>query len=135
MFRKILKSSVFLSSKPLKFFSGSLPEPLLKFRKKLVKTLEVEIEHEQKTDFIDNSIENTLKELNFEIIDNPFSNIVELIKEKDEYRFLICFQNRKPKAALNDPEVQDEGKAANHEDEDNEMAAFSVFFLFSLQFF
>lgn len=130
MLRKILKSSVFFSFKPLRFFSGSLPEPLLKYRKKLVKTLEAEIEHEQKTDFIDSSIENTLKELDFEFIDNPLSNIVELRKEKDEYRFLINFQNRKPKAALDDSVVQIEGKNVNPEEEDNEMVAFTVFFLF-----
>ena len=135
MFRKILKSSFFFSFKPLRFFSGSLPEPLLKYRKKLVKTLEAEIEHEQKTDFIDNSIENTLKELDFEFIDNPLSNLVELRKEKDEYRFLISFQNRKPKAALDDSEVQAEGKNASLEEEDNEMAVFTVVFLFFCKFF
>ena len=70
--------------------------------------LKEELEHERASHFQDKSIEASLKELQFSLIDNKESNGLELRKDLDDYLFLINVEARKPEKMDSNEEIQEQ---------------------------
>lgn len=74
--------------------------------KGLRKLLKEELVHEKTTHFQDKSIEDSLKELEYSLIEKNESNIIELRKELDDYLFIINVEARKPEKLDLEEETQ-----------------------------
>lgn len=80
----------------------------------LLNNLKKELEHEIMNNFQDKTIEKTLKELDFELIDDENEKYMELRKETDEHVLLINFEARAPeKISENESEEVEEKKQCN----------------------
>lgn len=84
-------------NKALYFSSGiNQVQKALSAQENLLNILKKELEHEIMNNFQDKTIEKTLKELEFELIDDDNEKYMELRKETDEHVLLINFEARSP---------------------------------------